>query len=131
VIVLDTNAWLFWVADPKRLTATARAAIEREEPRSGLVVSVISAWEIAVKVQKGKLELGTDLRSWLAGAAAYPGVVVRSLDLADAVESTLLPGKLHDDPADRMLIAVARRLGVPLVTADRAIRRYPHVETIW
>jgi PIN domain nuclease of toxin-antitoxin system len=131
VIVLDTSAWVFWVAAPDRLSRKARAAIEREEPRSGLVISVISAWEVAVKATKGKLELGVDLRAWLAGATTYPGVVVRPLDLVDAVESTLLPGTLHDDPADRMIIAVARRLGCPLVTADRAIRRYPHVKTIW
>ena len=131
MIVLDTNAWIFWVAAPQRLSPKALVYLEREEPRSGIVVSVISSWEVAVKVRKGKLELGMDVRSWLASAAAYPGVVVRPLDLADAVESSLLPGRFHDDPADRMIIAVARRLDAPLITADRAMRRYPHVKTIW
>jgi PIN domain nuclease of toxin-antitoxin system len=131
VIVLDTNAWIRWVAAPELLTNTARQAIEDEEGRRGLVVSVISAWEVAVKARKGKLEIGGNVDSWIDRAASYPGVVVQSLELEDAVASTSLPGRLHDDPADRMIIALARRLGAPIVTSDRAIRRYRHVETIW
>jgi PIN domain nuclease of toxin-antitoxin system len=52
------------------------------------------------------------------------------LDL-DAISSTQLPGRFHKDPADRMIIALARRHGAPLVTADARIRAYPHVEAIW
>ncbi|MBI4538657.1 MAG: type II toxin-antitoxin system VapC family toxin [Gemmatimonadetes bacterium] len=131
MIVLDTNAWIRWVADPDLLTAAARKAIEDEESRRGLVVSVISAWEVAVKARKRKLDVGPHVETWVERAAGYPGVVVYPLELEDAVASTNLPGRLHDDPADRMIIALARRLGVPVVTADRAIRRYRHVETIW
>jgi PIN domain nuclease of toxin-antitoxin system len=64
-------------------------------------------------------------------ASSYPGVTVQPLDPGDALESTLLPGQFHRDPADRILIALARRLDVPLVTSDRAIRRYRHVRTVW
>ncbi|MGH7897537.1 MAG: type II toxin-antitoxin system VapC family toxin [Candidatus Binatia bacterium] len=131
MIVLDTNAWIRWVAAPELLTVRAREAIETEEPRRGLVVSVISAWEVAVKARKGKLDVGGPIDSWIAAAVRYPGIVLYALDLEEAVASTNLPGRFHDDPADRMIIALARRLGAPMVTADRAIRRYRHVETIW
>jgi PIN domain nuclease of toxin-antitoxin system len=64
-------------------------------------------------------------------ACSYPGVVVPPLDPRDALESTLLPGRFHRDPADRTLIAISRRLDIPLVTKDRAITRYRHVRTVW
>jgi PIN domain nuclease of toxin-antitoxin system len=131
VIVLDTSAWIWWVVDPDRLPPRARGLLEDEESRQGLVVSAISVWEVAVKVALGKLAIDRDVRSWVSLASSYPGVTVQPLDARDALESTLLPGRFHRDPADRILIAIARRLDVPLVTSDRAIRRYRHVRTVW
>jgi len=131
VIVLDTNAWIRWVAEPDLLSARARSAIEREEPLNGLGISAISGWEVAIKARKGKLKLGLPVESWIERAAAYPGVVVLPVELSDAVASTVLPGRLHDDPADRLIVALARRLQVPLVTSDAALIRYAHVRTIW
>lgn len=131
MIVLDTATWIWWVADPARLSAAARDLIETEEPRQGLVVSAISVWEVAVKVALGKLAIDRDVRDWVMLASSYPGVVVHPLEPSDAIESTLLPGRFHRDPADRILIALARRLDVDLVTSDRAIRGYGHVRTVW
>ncbi|MGH7803275.1 MAG: type II toxin-antitoxin system VapC family toxin [Candidatus Binatia bacterium] len=131
MIVLDTNAWIRWVAAPELLSTRARKAIEDEEPKRGLALSVISAWEVAVKTRKGKLDVGGDVESWIDRAAAYPGIVVHPIELVDAVASVNLPGRFHEDPADRMIIALARRIGAPLVTSDRAIRRYRHLDTIW
>jgi PIN domain nuclease of toxin-antitoxin system len=88
-------------------------------------------WQVAVKVTLGKLAIDRDIRSWVALASAYPGVIVQPLDAHDALESTLLPGGFHRDPADRILVAMARRLDVPLVPSDRTIRRYRHVRTLW
>jgi PIN domain nuclease of toxin-antitoxin system len=130
VIVLDTGAWIWWVADPDRLSRRARVAIEKQERADGIAVSVISVWEIAVKVALGKLDIDRDIRAWVASASAYPGLTVHPLDSRDAIESTLLPGRFRD-PADRILIAFARRLDVPLITSDLAMRRYRHVKTLW
>lgn len=131
MIVLDTAAWIWWTSDPSRLGARARRTIVDEEPRNGLVVSAISVWEIATKVGLGRLSLDRDIRTWIGLASAYPGVTVLPLDPRDALESTLLPGNFHRDPADRMLVALARRLDAPIVTADRAIRAYRHVRSVW
>jgi len=131
VIVLDTHTWLWWASDPGQLGAAARRAISRESSRGGAVVSSISAWEVAVKVAAGKLELDRDVHAWVAAACALPGLVVHPLQPVDAVESTLLPGPLHRDPADRIIIALARRLGAAIATRDEAIRQYPHVKTVW
>jgi hypothetical protein len=52
-------------------------------------------------------------------------------DLLDAIASILLPDPFHKDPADRILVAIARRYQIPLVTCDVKILNYPHLETIW
>ena len=131
MILLDTAPWIWWVAVPERLSPRARRLIETEEGRSGLLVSAISVWEVAVKAALGQLTLDREVRSWIALASAYPGLQVLPLDPGDALESTLLPGTLHKDPADRILVAIARRLAVPLVTCDQALRRYRHGRTVW
>ena len=131
MILLDTGTWIWWVADADRLSRRARSAIEKGERTQAIAVSVISVWEIAVKVALGKLEIDRDVRAWVAAASAYPGLTVHPLDARDAIESTLLPGRFHPDPADRILIAFARRHDIPLITSDVAIRRYRHVKSVW
>ena len=131
MIVLDTQAWLWWVHDPARLTPRAVRAIETAEKAGGIRVSVISVWEIAVKSELGKLELAMDVAAWFALAGSYPGLVVEPLAAQDAIASARLPGVFHKDPADRIIVAMTRRYGVALVTSDAAIRAYPHVTTIW
>jgi PIN domain nuclease of toxin-antitoxin system len=131
VIVLDTNAWIWWLHDPSKLTRKARNAIKKATDNDDATISVISLWEVAVKVQIGKLYLPMDIDLWWARAKGYPGISLEVLIPQDALSSTRLPGVFHRDPADRFIVAVARRHGCPLVTADRKIIDYPHVETIW
>ncbi|MDT8445218.1 MAG: type II toxin-antitoxin system VapC family toxin, partial [Desulfuromonadales bacterium] len=95
------------------------------------LISAISVWEIAVKLQLGKLTLPMDIHHWFEKAGNYPASRIEPVTATDGIESTLLPGDFHKDPADRLIIALARRLGVPLVSRDRAIIAYPHVETVW
>jgi PIN domain nuclease of toxin-antitoxin system len=130
VIVLDTNAWLFWLHDPSRLPRRAREAVRRATVGDGARISVISAWEVALKSRLGKLVLPIDLDTWFAQAMRYPGISIEPLRPADAIESTRLPGEFHRDPADRFIVAMARRLDVPVVTTDEKILAYPHVKTI-
>jgi PIN domain nuclease of toxin-antitoxin system len=86
---------------------------------------------VALKHALGKLTLDREVASWLALATAYPGLRLEPLGAADALESTRLPGKLHRDPADRFLVALARRLGVELVTSDEKLLSYAHLRTVW
>ena len=131
MIILDTQAWLWWLHAPNRLSRRAVSAIQKAERGKGIRVSSISVWEIAVKTEVGKLELPLEINEWFEKARSYPNLVVEPLSPLDAIASTQLPGRFHKDPADRMIIATARRHGVPLVTSDARIRAYPHVETIW
>lgn len=131
MILLDTSSWVAWTSAPARLSPKAAKAILEEERNRSILVSAISVWEVAVKVAAGKLVLDREVRHWVAAASTYPGLTVLPLDPADALESALLPGDFHGDPADRLLVGIARRLDCPLVTADRTLRSYRHVKTLW
>jgi len=131
MVILDTQAWLWWVHDPSRISRKARSAIQAAETSDGIRVSVISIWEIAVKVAAGKLELPLEINEWFHRARSYPNLVVEPLSADECIASTRLPGEFHNEPADRMIIALARRHGVPLITSDKLIRAYPHVTTLW
>ena len=131
MIVLDTHALVWWVAGDSTLSKKAKAAIERELSGGEIIVSAISAWEIAMLVEREKLVLSMDVGSWLATVAAVEAVRFMPVDAEIAIKSVDLPGDFHKDPADRMIVATARKLAVPLVTKDEKIRSYAHVKTIW
>ena len=132
MIVLDTHTLVWWLgADKKRLSSTALKTINRELASDQVVVSSISAWEIAMLVQHNKLDLSMDVMVWLQEAGRIENLKFLPVDNVVAVKSRFLPGEFHPDPADRIIVALARDLACPLVTADEKIRNYPHVATIW
>lgn len=131
MIVLDTHTLVWWVSGDPLLSKRARTAIEREQPDGDIIVSSISAWEIAMLVERGRLVLSMDVGSWLSTVAQIDAVHFLPVDVEVATKSVDLPGDFHKDPADRMIVATARKLSVPLVTKDEKIRAYAHVKTIW
>lgn len=100
--------------------------IEQHET-DGLGVSVISCWEVAKLIEKGRIELSQDADVWMKAALAYPGVQLLPLTPQIALESTRLPGEFHNDPADQMIVATTRVHAVALLTADARLRKYSHV----
>ena len=82
-------------------------------------------------MQKGKLKFSTSSREWIAEATRTAGVTIHPLTPDICVESAELPGVFHGDPADQIIVATARLLGAPVVTADRKILDYPHVQSVW
>lgn len=133
MIVLDTHALLWWVNGDARLSQTALDTIIQElnSENGEVLVSSITAWEIALLVEKGRLTLSMNIDDWLDTVSEVDGVSFVSLDVATAVESTRLPGEFHKDPADRMIVSLARHLNVILITADEKISAYRHVRTLW
>ncbi|MFH7321515.1 type II toxin-antitoxin system VapC family toxin [Desulfurivibrio sp. D14AmB] len=131
MIVLDTHVWLWWLHDPSRLSTAAGKLIRQQQKSGTMVISSIAVWEVAVKVQNGKLKIPMEINRWFELAASYPATVIEPLSPVDAIASTQLPGDFHKDPADRIIISLARRLGVPLLTCDRKILAYEHVLTVW
>lgn len=131
MILLDTHAWLWWLGDPEKLTTSAARAIDDGVREEGIMISSISSWEIALLVARGRLELAVDYRDWIGKTEGLPFVRFVPVDNLIALRSVDLPGSFHADPADRIIAATALTMAIPLVTGDRKIIDYPHLQTIW
>jgi len=110
-----------------RLKPAVRNLIDAE---SDVRVSAISLLEIATAVAVNRLILLPSARQWLAVAQTARQLRVEPLTDSLCLESVSLPGEFHRDPADRLIVALARSLDVELVTADGKILRYSGVRTI-
>ena len=104
--------------------ARSRELIQTAANADAALVAAISAWEIAMLVAKGRLALDRDVGDWLEAALALPGLRLAPLLPALAIDATRLPGDIHGDPADRMIIATARHHGATLVTHDKLMLAY-------
>ena len=129
--LLDTHAWVWWLTQDRRLSPRAKSAIAAALARRDLWVSLISVWELAKKVEKQQLVLDRPLEQWLDEAVTPEGLGIWELTRPILVQSCELPQPFHGDPADQILVATARRHGAVLVTKDRRLRRYPHVQSLW
>jgi PIN domain nuclease of toxin-antitoxin system len=124
VILLDTHALVWFATGDERLGLSARARIEACNIDQPFFVSAISAWELAMLVGKGRLDLGKSARDWFEQASEIPAWRTLPLDAETAIEAVNLPGNFHGDPADRFLVAAARVHDLTLVTADWSILNY-------
>ena len=126
-MLLDTHVFLWWISDSTRLSNLARETIaeERNEP----IFSVVSAWEIAIKVGVGKLELPDIPEKFVTEQLSLNDVEVLPMYLGHALRVHALPDH-HRDPFDRLLVAQANVEGIPLLSADHHLSQYP-VEVIW
>ncbi|MGA2659546.1 MAG: type II toxin-antitoxin system VapC family toxin [Verrucomicrobiota bacterium] len=130
MIVLDTHIWVWWINGGAELSASKRQVLS-ERQADGLGVSVISCWEIAKLVERGRLVLAVPVGQWVDQALAYPGIRLLPLDPKIAVASTQLPQPFHNDPADQIITATAREMDCPLATDDGRILAYAHVKLAW
>ena len=115
----------------EKLPQEAFKAVNKARREDSIVISSISTWEIAILVEKGRLELSVDVRDWVRKTEGLPFVRFAAVDNTISLRSVSLPGEFHADPADRIITATAMTMGIPLVTGDKKILGYPHVRTIW
>ena len=125
--LLDTHAFLWWLADSSRLSTTAHSVIADDANR--LFVSAASAWEITTKHRIGRLPEATDLTLDVAGAIARQGFEALPITVADAELAGRLPGA-HRDPFDRMLVAQAIGRHLALVSKDAALDQFA-IQRLW
>jgi PIN domain nuclease of toxin-antitoxin system len=136
-VLLDTCA-VIWLANGDALARSATAAILHAGAADGIFVSPVSAWEVGLlsKPKAGRnlaVQFMPDPKTWFARVMAGPGLREASLTPEIAIDASFLPGELHGDPADRLIVTSARHLGVPVVTRDRRIIAYGrdgHVQVI-
>lgn len=128
MIVLDTHAWIWWVAEPEKLSARARHAIDAAE---ALGVCAISCWEVAMLVAKRRLDLDRDVLVWIRQALAVPRVILLPLTPEIYVSSASLAQKSPADPADRLIAASALEHQALIVTKDSRLRSMPQIKAVW
>ena len=128
MIVLDTHAWVWWATESKQLSMRARRAIAESD---ALGISVISCWEVAMLVEKGRLGFNQSTELWIERALEFPAFTVLPLTPVIATMAARLPAPFHGDPADRIIAATCLKIEAQLVTKDRALRRWRHLSTIW
>lgn len=116
-ILLDSCVWLWWLDDNPALGKEAKALINDE--RNLLFISAATVWEIAIKRQKGGLQIDGDLQALVLA----DGFIPLAIDLFHAQQAAALP-PIHHDPFDRMLIAQAQAEGLELITANTIIPKY-------
>jgi PIN domain nuclease of toxin-antitoxin system len=128
MILLDTCALLWLVADQEKLSITARECIASYE---GMIyVSAISAFEIAIKYQKKKLVLPIKPAEWFSLALTLHGIIELPVTSVYLVASAELPPH-HQDPADRIIIATAQANQLEIITPDQYIKQYAGMRVIW
>ena len=125
--LLDTSTFLWAVGAPEKLSRPARRICVSHETLPA--VSVVSLMELIVKTQKGNLRLTPDPIQWWNEHLGRLGYAVLPLRQTHVERLWALP-PIHRDPADRLLIAQAIAEGIPLVTCDETIPKYP-VEVVW
>lgn len=131
MILLDTHAWIWWLAEPESLSGPAREAIDAALAEGGMSVSSISVWELALLVRKGRLRLTMDVQRWVEAAEALPHLTFIPVDNAVARRSVALGPALHPDPADRIILATAVLHGMSLVSKDERLRACGVAPVIW
>lgn len=117
-LLLDSHAFLWWLAEDPKLSAEARQAVA--DPSSIVHVSAATVWELSIKASLGKLDLdGADLVEEIEANE----FVELPMTARHAFAAAVLPGH-HQDPFDRMLIAQARLEGLTIVSRDSVFRDY-------
>jgi PIN domain nuclease of toxin-antitoxin system len=124
--LLDTHVWLWMQATPERLSAPTRHLLE--DTTNELLLSAASAWEIAIKHRIGKLPLPEEPATYVPDRLRRSGVLSLPVELAHVLRTSSLPDH-HQDPFDRVLVAQAQLLEIPIITVDPKLHAYD-VETL-
>jgi len=123
MLLLDTCA-VIWVSQGDAISLRARKAIRDAVAHGEVYVSPMSAWEVGALAVKRGVRFDPSPHEWFAAFLARPGVRLAALGPEIALDAWFLPGQVHGDPMDRLLIATARRLSAAIVTRDDRIRAY-------
>jgi PIN domain nuclease of toxin-antitoxin system len=129
LILLDTHVWIWWSTGSDKLAARHSQLIDAGEP-DGITVSAFSVWEVAMLVAKNRIDLGQPLQGWLDRIAQIPTMHILPATPQILVDSTILPGEFHADPADRIIVATARAHDATLLTNDSKILAYQHARSV-
>jgi PIN domain nuclease of toxin-antitoxin system len=125
--LLDTHTFLWAARSPDEIADRVRAILL--DPGAELLISIVIPWEIAIKSGTGKLENVSDLLDDFEGQVLSAGFQILETSVRQAIQSGSLPAH-HKDPFDRLLVAQALDLDVPILSRDEIFDRYA-VKRIW
>ena len=120
-LLLDTRCWLWMQATPGHFSTAARRMVDDND--NVLLLSPVSAWEIAAKHALGRLTLPVAPEEYVPSRMKSSGVDALPLQHSHALQVAALPWH-HRDPFDRLLIAQAQVEGLPILSADRQLEAY-------
>ena len=129
MILLDTHALVWAVAESRQLSRPALAAIHKARREDGLAIAAVTLWELAVLVARGRIQAYGTVEASLR--LLVEGVTIKPLTADIAALATQFPDDYPHDPADRLIGATARAEGLSLVTRDEGIRRSALLKTVW
>ena len=125
MLLLDTHVWIWLLLGENRLNNSGLLPlIRRAQNNSELFISSISLWETCMLANKNRIALHSPPNQWLLNSIEQSGSHVVSLMPDVAADSCALPGSFHGDPADRIIVASARKISAELVTFDKKILAY-------
>ena len=128
MIILDTHALLWWTLDPAEMSPKAYKLCSEVGLNRGFISS-ISIWEIGVKIENKKLDIGMTIESYLEKIESLNILKIVPVDENIWIESLALKWE-HRDPADRVIVATARLKKLQIITRDNKISAF-YKETIW
>ncbi|MGC3990541.1 MAG: type II toxin-antitoxin system VapC family toxin [Chthoniobacteraceae bacterium] len=126
-MLLDTHAFIWWDNDRSKLSDRVLTALH--DPQNTLHLSLVSIWELQVKIQLGKLSLRLPLAEVVQAQCEQNKFVIEAISLKDILTLSVLP-PVHRDPFDRLLVSQAKRGDFHLVSHDAVMSSYP-VEVFW
>jgi PIN domain nuclease of toxin-antitoxin system len=131
MILLDTHVLVWLVAEPRKLSKEASAAIRRNAARGALAIASITLWELAMLLSTGRLRGSGTVEASVCAIIDGAGATVMELTPEIAALAAQLPESVPADPADRLIVATAAAHSVTLITRDARIRDSGSCRTIW
>ncbi len=116
---------------PQNLSSKVTKLIENTDGYDELLLSAISPWEFSKLLEKGKVGISYNPEEWINAALEMAKLRFIHLTPVIAYRSTVLPEPFHNDPADQIIVATAREENATILTKDKRILNYQHVQSLW
>ena len=123
-LILDTHVWIWLMSGEKVFKQSFLHLLSKRKKRPYIYISPISIWEVGVLVEKKRVQLEMDRLEWVENSLEFSDFEIVPITTRIAIQSSRLPGNLHGDPADRLLISTAHESNAVLVTCDQKILQY-------
>jgi PIN domain nuclease of toxin-antitoxin system len=131
MITVDTHVIIWDALKPELLTARAKKAIQAANQTDGIIICDISLWEIAMLMQKNRLEVHTTYLEFITLVKASNNYIIKGITPEIAELSAQLPSEINLDPTDRIIAATSIITNTRLITADKNLRQSKKIQTIW